>query len=115
VLDSLGNIALGAVGVATGFIVGAMKLIIPVILDFFAKLLNIGGIVEAIKNIINKIVGPVHKAIDKMVDWLKGILNKVVDKVKGVFGKKEEKSKTNANIDPEKQKALHIFQKPKLY
>jgi hypothetical protein len=52
---------------------------------------NIGGIVDAVKNIINKIVGPIHKAIDKMVDWLKGVLNKVVDKVKGVFGKKEEK------------------------
>jgi hypothetical protein len=93
VLDSLGNIAIGAVGAAIGFIVGAMKLIIPVILDFFAKLLNIGGIVDSVKNIINKIVGPIHKAIDKMVDWLKGILNKVVDKVKGIFGKKEDKGK----------------------
>jgi hypothetical protein len=108
VLDSLGNIAIGAVGAATGFIVNAMKMIIPVILDFFAKLLNIGGIVDAVKNIINKIVGPIHKAIDKMVDWLKGVLNKVVDKVKGVFGKKEEKKKDDGNVDPEKQKALHI-------
>ena len=106
VLDSLGNIAMGAIGAAIGFIVGAMKLIIPVILDFFAKLLNISGIVDAVKNIINKIVGPIHKAIDKMVDWLKGVLNKVVDKVKGVFGKDDKKKDEAAQNDPEKQKKI---------
>jgi hypothetical protein len=37
---------------AIGFIVDAMKLIIPVILNFFAKLLNISGIVDAIQDII---------------------------------------------------------------
>jgi hypothetical protein len=69
VLDSLGNVAMGAISAAIGFIVGTMKIIIPVILDFFAKLLNISGIVDAVKNIINKIVGPIHKAIDKMLYW----------------------------------------------
>lgn len=106
VLDGMVSIASGAIAGAIGFIVGGMKLIIPAILDFFAKLLNISGIVDAVKNIINKIVGPIHAAIDKMVDWLKGVLNKVVDKVKGAFSKKEEKKSAEGNIDPEKQKAL---------
>jgi hypothetical protein len=74
VLDSLGNVAMGAISAAIGFIVNGMKIIIPVILDFFARLLNISGIVEAVKKIIDKIATSIHAAIDKMVDWLKGVL-----------------------------------------
>jgi hypothetical protein len=76
VLDSLGNIAMGAIGAAIGFIVGAMKIIIPVILDFFGRLLNISGIVDAVKNIINKIVGPIQKAIYQFYAFHKAILPK---------------------------------------
>jgi hypothetical protein len=44
-----------------------MKTIIPVILDFFAKLLNISGIVNAVQDIIAKVTAPIHKAIDTFV------------------------------------------------
>lgn len=57
VLDSLSNIANGVIGAAIQFIVAAMRKIIPVILDFFAKLLNISGIVDAVKNTINLLPG----------------------------------------------------------
>jgi hypothetical protein len=40
IVNSVGNIALGAIPAAIGFIVESMKTMIPVILDFFAKLLN---------------------------------------------------------------------------
>ncbi|HWI93203.1 MAG TPA: polymorphic toxin type 15 domain-containing protein [Flavisolibacter sp.] len=83
VLNSLGNIALGAIAAAVGFIVTGIRSIIPAILDFFAKLLNISGIVEAVKKIIKKVSDPIHKAIDVAINW-------VVDKVKKMFGKGKE-------------------------
>jgi hypothetical protein len=84
VLDSLGSIAMGAIGAAIGFIVNGMKIIIPVILDFFARLLNISGIVDAVKKIIDKIAGPIQAAINKVIDWIVGW-------VKKMFGKGETK------------------------
>jgi hypothetical protein len=80
VMDSLGNIALGAIAAAIGFIVNAMKLIIPIILNFVASILNISGIVEAVKKIIDKIAKPIHAAIYRAIDW-------IVAKVKKMFGK----------------------------
>ena len=71
VLDSLGNVAMGAISAAIGFIVNGMKKIIPVILDFFARLLNISGIVDAAKKIIDKIVAPMHNIIYKKEDRFK--------------------------------------------
>ena len=86
VLDSLGNVAAGAISAAIGFIVNGMKIIIPVILDFFARLLNISGIVDAVKKIIDKIAAPIHAAITKVIDW-------VVGWVKKMFGKGDTDTK----------------------
>jgi hypothetical protein len=100
VLYSLGNIAMGAIAAAIGFIVGAMKLIIPVILDFFARLLNISGIIEAVKNIIAKIAAPIHAAINKVIDWVVGWVKKLFGK-----GDKQEKPKPAAH-SPEVQEKV---------
>ncbi|MBY8961757.1 hypothetical protein KJK34_03220 [Flavobacterium sp. D11R37] len=90
VLDSLGSIAAGAIPSAITFIVDAMKTIIPVILDFFAKLLNISGIVNAVQDIIAKVTAPIHKAIDKFVAWISKLMEKVLKRFKG--GKQEKKA-----------------------
>ncbi|WP_348680069.1 hypothetical protein [Flavobacterium coralii] len=91
VLDSLGSIAAGAIPSAITFIVDAMKTIIPVILDFFAKLLNISGIVNAVQDIIAKVTAPIHKAIDKFVAWISKLMEKVLKRFKG--GKQEKEPK----------------------
>jgi hypothetical protein len=88
VMDSLGNIALGAIAAAVGFIVSAIKTIIPVILDFFARLFNISGIVESVKNIIAKIAAPIHAAINKVIDWIVGWVKKLFGKGDGKAAKK---------------------------
>jgi Novel toxin 16 len=102
VMDSLGNIALGAIAAAVGFIVSAIKTIIPVILDFFARFLNISGIVESVKNIIAKIAAPIHTAINKVIDWIVGW-------VKKLFGKGGDKAAKKPEKEPhpiEKQKKV---------
>ncbi len=90
VLDSLGSIAAGAIPSAITFIVDAMKTIIPVILDFFAKLLNISGLVNAVQDIIAKVTAPIHKAIDKFVAWISKLMEKVLKRFKGGKDKTEK-------------------------
>jgi Novel toxin 15 len=104
VLDSLGNVAMGAISAAIGFIVNGMKIIIPVILDFFARLLNISGIVDAVKKIIDKIAGPIHAAINKVIDWIVGWVKKMFGKG-DVKDPKKPATETEA-YPPEKQKKI---------
>jgi hypothetical protein len=97
IVNSLGNVAVGAIPAAIGFIVDAMKTMIPVILDFFAKLLNIGGIIDAIQKMIDKIMAPIHKAIDKVVAWIKDMIQKLVKKFKGGGAEEEEQPVEDEN------------------
>jgi hypothetical protein len=83
IMGSIGNIAMNDIPAAIGFIVEAMKTMIPVILDFFAKLLNISGIIDAVQGIIDRIMDPIHKAIDKAVEWISNLIKKLVKKFKG--------------------------------
>jgi hypothetical protein len=107
VMDSLGNIALGAIAAAVGFIVSAIKTIIPVILDFFARLFNISGIVESVKNIIAKIAAPIHAAINKVIDWIVGWVKKLFGK--GKEEKKPENKEAAAKMeDTEVGKVVHF-------
>ena len=94
-VNSVGNIAMGAIPAAVGFIVEAMKTMIPVILDFFAKLLNIGGIIDAIQKVIERIMKPIHKAINKVVDWIKAKIKVLVKKIRGEKAKPQESSTEN--------------------
>jgi hypothetical protein len=111
VMDSLGNIAAGAVSAAIGFIVNGMKIIIPVILDFFARLLNISGIVDAVKKIIDKIAGPIHAAINKVIDWIVGWVKKMFGKGGDTDAKKSKeatKEKTIGEHDTEVGKVVNF-------
>ncbi|MFP9114577.1 hypothetical protein ACLI1A_11590 [Flavobacterium sp. RHBU_3] len=83
IMGSIGNIALSDIPAAIGFIVEAMKTMIPVILDFFAKLLNINGIIDAVQGVIDRIMDPIHKAINKAVEWISNLIKKLVKKFKG--------------------------------
>ncbi|WP_348680081.1 hypothetical protein [Flavobacterium coralii] len=102
VLDSLGSIAAGAIPSAITFIVDAMKTIIPVILDFFAKLLNISGIVNAVQDIIAKVTAPIHKAIDKFVAWISKLMEKVLKRFKGG---KQDKTTQKENQEGDRKNA----------
>lgn len=104
IMGSIGNIAMGAIPAAIGFIVDAMKTMIPIILDFFAKLLNISGIVEAIQDIIAKVMEPIHKAIDKFVAWIRGKIEALVKKFKGDKKKPEEAQEEDGEDNKEKAK-----------
>ena len=75
VVDSVGAIADGAIGVAASAVENALSKAIPVAIGFLAALLGVTGITEKIKTIISKVQAPIHKAID----WL---ISKAVSLVK---------------------------------
>ncbi|HKG13456.1 MAG TPA: DNA/RNA non-specific endonuclease [Pyrinomonadaceae bacterium] len=90
IIESVYNIATGAIGSAADWIEKALARTIPVIIAFLARLLGISGIADKIKGFILKTQTRVEKAIDKVID-------KVVGGVKKLFGKDD--SKPHAPVD----------------
>ena len=67
ILDSVESILNGGVGAVADLIEGTLAKTIPLIINFLADLLGLGGISEKIKEIIGKIQAPVNKAIDAVI------------------------------------------------
>ncbi|MCB9101748.1 MAG: DUF4157 domain-containing protein [Anaerolineales bacterium] len=80
VIASTVKIVVGDIAGAATWIENAMGRMVPIIIAFLARLLNLSGISQKVRSIIKRIRKPVDKAIDK-------VLVKIVSKVKGVFGK----------------------------
>ncbi|MBD2037672.1 DUF4157 domain-containing protein [Leptolyngbya sp. FACHB-321] len=105
VLDSVGAIADGAIGVAASAVENALSKAVPVVISFLAALLNVTGISKKVREIIEKVQAPVSKAID----WL---INKAYNLVKAAgkllgFGKEKDKSTTSEATDPEHEKNVN--------
>jgi hypothetical protein len=83
VVDSLAEIAAGAIGKAAGWIEAALGKLVPIAINLLANVIGLGGIGERIKEIIAGIQATVDKAIDSLI-------GKVLGFFKGVFGKKGE-------------------------
>jgi Domain of unknown function (DUF4157)/DNA/RNA non-specific endonuclease len=83
IVDSIANIAAGKLEQAANFVERAMARTIPVILGFLSRLIGLGDVSGAIKNVITTIQTKVDNAIDKVIAW-------IVEKAKSLFGKQEE-------------------------
>jgi phage-related protein len=68
VLDSVEEIAGGAVGRVAGLIEKTLAKILPLLIGFLASVLNLGGITEKIKEILQKVQKPVEKAVDAVIN-----------------------------------------------
>jgi Domain of unknown function (DUF2431) len=116
ILDNLGAIVAGNLGVAANLVESVLAKGLPVAISFLASLLGLGGISEKIKEIITAVRKPISGAIDwvlktvvapvarmasKAIGWVKGKVKAgvawikkkgtaAVDKIKGRFGKKGE-------------------------
>jgi Domain of unknown function (DUF4157) len=87
VLDSVGAIADGAIGVAAKLVEGALAKALPVVIGFLASLIGLGGISGKIRGLIEKARG----LIDTAVNW---VLSKAFSFVKKLgFGKKDKKDR----------------------
>jgi hypothetical protein len=107
VVNSVVEIATGAIGTAANWIEKALAKTIPIIISFLASLLGISGITAKIVGIIKKIQDKVDKAMDKVIGKIMGGLGKLF----GGKGKEEDPEKAMkltaglAAIDQEDAKA----------
>ncbi len=116
ILDSIGAIAKGNIGVVVEKVEDALKRALPLAISFLASLLGLGGISEKIRSIIDAVRAPINKAIDFVVGgavktfkkmfggaigWAKGKFEKGKAYVKGKVeaGKAYVKGKVTALKD----------------
>lgn len=81
VTDSISNIASGDTSGAAKSIEGALAGLIPVAIDLLAKLLNVDGLANRVRSVIQQVQGKVLGAIDRMV-------GKLVEKFAGLLDRK---------------------------
>jgi hypothetical protein len=70
VLDSLANIASGAVDAAIGFIERSMAKAVPLVINFLARWLGLGNVSAKIRGIIQKVQAKVDAALEKVAAWI---------------------------------------------
>jgi hypothetical protein len=70
VLDSLANIASGAVDAAIGFIERSMAKAVPLVINFLARWLGLGNVSAKIRVIIQKVQAKVDVALEKVAAWI---------------------------------------------
>lgn len=87
VINSVYDIATGAIGTAANWIEKALARTIPIIIAFLARLLGITGIAEKIVGIIKKIQAKVDQALDKVIAKVVAGVGKFVGGVKAGAGK----------------------------
>jgi hypothetical protein len=90
VVNSVSDIASGAIGTAANWIEQALARFIPVVIGFLAALLGISGITDKIRSVIQKIQAKVDQAIDKVIEKIVGGIGKLFGK--GKDGKPDERS-----------------------
>ena len=67
ILDSVGAIAKGAIGVVAEKVESSLAKALPLAISFLASLLGLGGISEKIHSVIEKVQAPISKAVDFIV------------------------------------------------
>ncbi|NWF29738.1 hypothetical protein HW130_26360 [Streptomyces sp. PKU-EA00015] len=102
VLDSVEGIARGGGGGVPALIEQSLAKAVPVVLDFLASLLGLGGISAKIKEILQKVQAPVMKA----VDW---VIGKIVD-----AGKRILRSVRGGGADTEQSRQVKALARSRL-
>ena len=101
ILDSIGAIAKGAIGVVAEKVESSLARALPLAISFLASLLGLGGISEKIHEVIQKVQAPIGKAVDfvvmgavkgakKLFGWAKGKAKRVKDRLTGRGKDKDE-------------------------
>lgn len=78
VLDSIMEIASGAIGRAAQKVEDTMAGLLTLVISFLARFAGLGRISDTIMNIIRRIRQPVDRAIDSVINWLVGLARRLV-------------------------------------
>ena len=75
IVNSIADIAAGALGGAMNRVEQALGDMVPVAIDLLAKLLGIGGMGKKVRKVIEKVQAKVDAAIDKLIERMKGLFS----------------------------------------
>ncbi|MBN1655974.1 MAG: DUF4157 domain-containing protein [Deltaproteobacteria bacterium] len=98
VVNSIANIAQGKLQDAANYVEATMAKTIPVIISFLARLIGLGNISEAIKNVIEKLQAKVDIVIDKVIGF-------IVEKGRQLLGKVGKPDKPATKQTSEEKRA----------
>jgi hypothetical protein len=110
ILDSVGAIAKGAIGVVAEKVESSLAKALPLAISFLASLLGLGGISEKIHQVIDKVRAPINKAVDFVVMGAVKGFRKLFGKARSKFqqGKKWVKDKAQGAKDWATSKAQGV-------
>ena len=99
IINALGTIVAGNIAAMAQAVEGALARFVPVAISFLAALLNLGGISDKIRQVIEKIQEPVNAAIDWVINKAVALARRIGQLLGG--GRQEETEEEPD--DPEKQ------------
>lgn len=70
IVNGAANIMAGAIGGAANMIEKALGMLVPVVIDLFAKLVGLGGLPDKVKEVVGSLQAAVDAAIDKAIAWI---------------------------------------------
>ena len=91
VLDSVTDMVAGNVGAVVAKINDALGRMVPIIIGFLASLVNLGGIGQKIRDLVNRLQKPVTKAVDLLIAQGMKLAGPIIRRVAGVAGKVKAK------------------------
>ena len=98
ILDSIGAIARGQIGIVADKVEGALAKALPLAISFLASLLGLGGISDKIREGIEMVRKPIAKAVDFVVmgavKGFKKLFGGAIDWVKGKYEKGKQWART---------------------
>jgi Domain of unknown function (DUF4157)/Novel toxin 15 len=72
-IDSIAAIAAGNIGTAAARVEQTMAGLLTLVISFLARLVGLGRVSDAVKNIVNRIRQPIDRALDRVVEWIVGL------------------------------------------
>jgi hypothetical protein len=91
VIDSVADIVKGNIGGVVDKINDVLGQMVPIIIGFLASLVNLGGIGQKIRSIVETLQKPVNKALDFVIKTGLKLAGPIIRGVKGISGKVKAK------------------------
>ena len=104
IVDSISNIANGSLEQAANYVEQTMARTLPVIISFLARLIGLGGISNAIKNVIKKIQDVVDLGLDKLIGWVVRQSRRLMDRLRGRGDPEAQNAVDATNMTPDQKK-----------
>lgn len=83
VIDSIAAIASGAIGAAANKVESTLAGLLTLAISFLARLMGLGRISDAIRDVVERIRAPINRALDRVVLWIVNMARRLGAAAKG--------------------------------